>query len=387
MSGNPQRNVVITRMGAVSPAGRGVESLWEALRAGRDLVSGITVFDPSPYDCRTAALVPDRGQADPRDFVDAAVDEALRGLWDESGPTATGVSMGTTLGRMQLLHKVRNPGESRDALRRIPYHAITDETTRRVGASIPPATVSGACASSLIAVGLGMMWIRQGRADRVLSGGYDAFNEFVHAGFASLMALTPGRIQPFDRDRSGIVLGEGAGILLLEEEAFARSHGREPLARLSGFACLSDANHITGPHPDGDGLYRTIAAAAAMAGAGPEEFDYVCAHGTGTVFNDRMEALALRRFFGPDGPPASSPKSMMGHTLGASGALETIVSVLALRQGLVPPTIHFKIPDPECPIDPVPGKAREMQVRRVLKTSAGFGGQNCALVLERVGDE
>ncbi len=390
-AGNPRvrqqpKTVAITAMGAVSPAGDGVPAFWESIAAGRDLIRGIRVFDPSPYDCRKAAVHPGPVRTGPRAFMDAALKEALDAAPLPSGPV--GISLGTTLGGAAFLEGAIAGGGGLDSdLARVPYHALTDHYAGLLGVTLPPATLSGACASSLIAIGLGFLWIRSGKARAVVSGGYDFFCEFVHSGFSALKALTAESVRPFDRRRSGIVLGEGAGILLLEDEESALSARRRPLARITGFSCVSDANHITGPHPNGEGLFRSIVSAAAMAGAGPADFDYVMAHGTATVYNDRMESIALSRFFGSGVPPSSSIKSMVGHTLGAAGALESITAVMAIREGIAPPTINFSEPDPECVQDPVPGKSRSMRIDRVLKTSSGFGGQNCAVVFERCRDE
>ncbi len=385
MPGNMAREVVVTAMGAVSPAGTGVEALWKSLAEGRDLIRPIRVFDADRYECRNAALVPDRDESGPRGFLDRALAEALRDSPFRK-TRRTGLSLGTTLGGAAFIGPAC---DGTDPLRRtaadVPYHALTDACARELGVALPPATLSGACASSLIAIGLGFLWIRSGKADAVLAGGYDFFCEFVHSGFSSLKALTPGKVRPFDLNRNGIVLGEGAGLLLLEEETAAIEAGRRPLARITGFSCVSDGNHITGPHPNGEGLYRSILKASAMASACPGDFDFVLAHGTATVYNDRMESIALNRFFGAGVPPASSIKSMIGHTLGASGALETVASVMAIRDGIAPPTINFSDADPECVLDPVPNEPRRMSIGRVLKTSSGFGGQNCAIVIENPG--
>lgn len=386
MSASDARTVVVTSVAAVSPAGRGADALWAALDRGEDLLRPIDRFDPSPYECRLAATVPDAQGDDAEPFLRQALDELRRGA-GSLPEQRVGLALGTTLGGMSLLRHALQPRDpaSRPRLPSVPYHGLTDRLARDLGLGLPAATVSGACASSLIALGLAFLWIRSGRADAAIAGGYDRFGEFVHAGFAALHALTADTVRPFDLGRSGIVLGEGAGLLLLEEERAALRAGREPLARLLGFACTSDANHITGPHPRGDGLLRAVQQAAALAGAPPDAFDYVMAHGTGTVYNDRMESIALRRFFPAGAPPLSSIKSMIGHALGAAGALECVAALRAMEAGRVPPTIHFAEPDPECDVDPVPNASRPLDVRTVLKTASGFGGQNAALVFRKGG--
>jgi 3-oxoacyl-[acyl-carrier-protein] synthase II len=226
--------------------------------------------------------------------------------------------------------------------------------------------------------------IEEGRAEAVLAGGYDPFCEFVHAGFSSLLALDGDTLRPFDRDRKGLVIGEGAGVLLVESRAKVLAEGRTMRAEILGSAALGDANHITGPHPQGDGLLRTLEAAWKACGLPKSAVDAVHAHGTGTLYNDRMEGIALRRFLGGrwGEVPVTASKGVIGHTLGAAGGLETVIAVKMLEEGILPPTVNFRNPDPEVGSDPVRATTRR-DLEIVVKTSAGFGGQNAALVLGR----
>ena len=387
------RRAVITGAGAVCAAGTGAGRLRDALLAGRSLLGPLRLFDPSPYPCRIAASVPpeseDPGETRGRGFVfllqasREALGQAGLGARGLAGPD-TAVVLGTTLGGMDLLPSfLADPGDLRRACA-LPYHAGADALADGLGAG-DASTVSGACASSLMAIGNAARMVRTGERRSVLAGGFDALCEFVHAGFSSLLALDPDGLKPFDARRKGLVLGEGAAAVVVEDLESARMRGAEPLAEILGFATASDANHITGPHPRGDGLLRAIRGAWAETGLTAGALDAVHAHGTGTPFNDRMEGIALRRFLGDRAAemPVTASKGTIGHTLGAAGALETVACLWMLRDGVVPPCANFVEFDPECGIRPVTAPLRK-EVRVILKTAAGFGGQNAALVLGAV---
>jgi 3-oxoacyl-[acyl-carrier-protein] synthase II len=387
------RRAVVTGAGAVCAAGAGCRRLRDALLRGRSLLGPLALFDPAPYACRIAARVPPdaEGPAGARGrgsgFLFRAADEALaaarlgtRGL---AGPD-TAVVLGTTLGGMDLLPaRLAAPPGSR-AAPALPYHAAADALADRLGAG-DASTISGACASGLMAIGTAARSVASGERRAVLAGGFDALCEFVHAGFSSLLALDPAGLRPFDARRKGLVLGEGAAAVIVEDLDSARARGAEPLAEILGFATASDANHITGPHPQGDGLLRAIRAAWEGTGLGLDALDAVHAHGTGTPFNDRMEGIALRRFLGERATevPLTASKGAIGHTLGAAGALETVACLWILRDGVIPPAAGFEQFDPECGIRPLTEALRK-PVRVILKTAAGFGGQNAALVLGAV---
>ena len=251
-----------------------------------------------------------------------------------------------------------------------------------------------ACSASAHAIGTAFDAIRLGRADAVVAGGSEAAVTPVGiAGFAAMKALStrndePQRAsRPFDIDRDGFVLGEGAATLVLEEREFALRRGAPVLAELAGYGATGDAYHITQPHPTGDGAVRAMAAAIADAGLTPADIDYVNAHGTSTPPNDRVETHALKRVFGPSVPLVSSTKSMTGHTLGAAGALESVFCILALQNSVVPPTINLDNPDPACDLDYVANKARGADIRYAMTNSLGFGGHNASLVFGQVAGE
>ena len=266
-----------------------------------------------------------------------------------------------------------------DGLYDAPAHALADW----LGVRGPVLTVSAACASGATALGVGADLLREGAADLVVAGGYDVLCRFVLRGFDVLRSLTRERVRPFDRRRSGLLLGEAAGLLLLARERDARG---PRLGRLRGHGSASDASHIAAPDPGGRGLEAAIRAALAEADVAPGDLDFVSAHGTGTPLNDRIETAVLRRVLGPRASaiPVNSIKGALGHTMGAAAALEAIMCLLAAREGLIPPTVGYEEPDPACDLDYVPGGCRPARPRLMLSTSLGFGGCNAALVLEGV---
>jgi 3-oxoacyl-[acyl-carrier-protein] synthase II len=262
-----------------------------------------------------------------------------------------------------------------------------------LGAKGPNITVSEACASGAVAIGIGAEWIRRGVADTVIAGGCEAgLSKLVYCGYHSMKATTarndePERAsRPFDRERDGFVPAEGAGVMILETLDAALRRDAEPLAEVAGYATTCDAYHPTRPEPSTDSQVRCMQEALADAGLRPEDVDCINAHGTATVANDVSETRAIRRAFGPhaDKVPVTANKSMIGHTIGAAGAVESVFSVLSLREGVIPPTINYEYPDPECDLDYVPNVARRAELRAVLSNSFGFGGINACLVLRKV---
>lgn len=380
----------MTAGGAIATLGTGVEPLWAALVAGRSGLAPVTQFDPSRYAARQAAEVRDV-PADPLGEVGerahrlalAAAGEAVLGIDGAFTGERAAIVAGTTLGgNLAYTGWLDGAGDGSHAS----LAAVTNLLAARLGVRGPTRTVSVACASGTAAIGLGAQLIERGEADVVLAGGYDALSEFVFAGFDSLRALSVSTVRPFDARRDGLGLGEGAAFLLLEEAEHAARRGARPLALVSGYASSSDAHHMTRPSPSGDGLVRALTAALARAGAAPEDVGFVSAHGTGTTFNDRMEAAAFRRVFGERTGeiPVNSIKSGLGHTLGAAGALEALMTVLVLDRGLVPPTPLTETLDPACTLDVVRGSARPVAgLRLAVSTSSAFAGTNAALVLEK----
>jgi 3-oxoacyl-[acyl-carrier-protein] synthase II len=242
-----------------------------------------------------------------------------------------------------------------------------------------------ACSAGNYAIGSGLDLIRQGEVEAVLAGGSEAFSESAFAGFSRLGAMSPDVCRPFDRNRRGLLLGEGAGFLVLESEAAARRRGARPLARILGYGLSCDAHHITAPHPEGEGAASCMAAAIEDAGLSPAQVDYICCHGTGTRHNDAIEARAIRRVFreAANRVAASSIKALTGHMMGAASAVEAVACVWVLREGILPPTWHLEEQDPECDLDVIPNAPREAAVEIALNNSYAFGGNNACLALGR----
>jgi 3-oxoacyl-(acyl-carrier-protein) synthase len=393
------REVAITGLGAVTAFGVGVECLWRALLRGDCALSPVTLFDASRYQARCAAEVPvippdPLGQVAERGhrFALAAAAEALGAVPETFGGPRAGIVVGTTLGgnRLWTSWLARNgsacgcPG---DPLRDSSMPSAMRLLALRTHARGPALTLSVACASGTAAIGMGAELIRRGEADQVLAGGYDALSEFVFAGFDSLRALSTTTVRPFDRRRDGLGLGEGAGFVLLEELEFARRRGAEVLALVRGYASASDAHHMTRPSPTGDGLVRALTGALGRAGVRADEIGFVSAHGTATSYNDRMEAAGFRRVFGERTAslPFNSIKGALGHTLGAAGALEAVMTTLVLRRSVIPPTANLEEIDPAFEIDFVAGAPRTLAspISIAASTSSAFAGTNVALLLER----
>jgi 3-oxoacyl-[acyl-carrier-protein] synthase II len=366
----------VTGMGAVSGFGRGAEALWSALVEGRramrpreKLPGQLALFDELPLDAPERAA--QMGQI--------AAEEA----WADAGRPPSGarlaVVVGTTLGGiggwLQTVRQNAAPGKGWT------WAGPAQSLARAFGAHGPVQAPSVACASGNVALGAALDLIRRGRADVVLAGGVDALHDFVVHGFGALKAADPEPCRPFDKTRRGLNLGEGAALLVVEAEPHARARGARIRAFLDGYGVSADAVHMTGPDREGRGAARAMAAALAEARLGPDEIQYVSAHGTATPFNDLMEAKALAQVFGARVPPVNSIKSAVGHTLGAAGALEALLCVRTLETGLVTPTPGLHEQDPEIHLDVVRDQPRRVEARAVLSTSSGFGGTNAAIVL------
>lgn len=378
------RRAVVTGLGAVSGFGAGAEILW------RGLVEGRSALRSSPSLAAAlltdvASFVPGEDPLAPGDRATpmalAAAVEAVADAGGVSAGPALSVAIGTTLGSIGAwLELLRGRGgrPSRWSWSG-PAQAIADAH----GATGTVTVSSVACASGNAAIGAALELIRDGRAEQVIAGGVDALSDFVVAGFAALKALDPGPCRPFDRARKGLSLGEGACFLVIEEESRARARGARVRAYLDGYGASADANHMTGPDRNGAGATRAMAAALADARVDADAIDHVNAHGTATVFNDAMEAKALRALFGERSArvPVNSIKGAIGHTLGAAGAFEALLCVRTLETGLVAPTAGLRELDPEIALDLVSGAARDARPRRALSTSSGFGGVNAAIVL------
>jgi 3-oxoacyl-(acyl-carrier-protein) synthase len=382
--------IAVAAAGVVTPIGQDLDTFWAALLTGTDGISAIERFPVGdlrvgrggeikkltrPVDWRR---VPDCRAT--RLLVSAADDLcAQAGGRPDVDPERLAVVVGTALGGVEEGERALSGGSAR-RLRGALYDAPAHRLARWLGARGPAITVATACASGATALGIGAEMLRRGEADAVVAGGYDVLCRFVMRGFDGLRSLTRERVRPFDRRRSGLLLGEAAGLLLLRRE---REAGPARLGTLLGYGSASDAAHIAAPDPHGRGIEGAMLMALAEAGVGPDEIDFVSAHGTATPLNDPIEATALRRVLGPSGGgvPVNSIKGALGHTMGAAAALEAIVCLLAGRRGQVPATLGLEERDPACDLDCVQGAARSLRPRVSLSTSLGFGGCNAALVI------
>jgi len=295
------------------------------------------------------------------------------------GTTSGGMSFGEAFYRAQVEH--RRPARRAQWLANYSPQKPLLDAQRACGFSAPSQIIANACASGTNAIGHAFALIRAGLYRQILCGGYDAICELVYDGFDSLQAATPEKIRPFDKDRTGLVLGEGAATLALEDWESARERRAPIVGEITGYGISTDNHHLTQPHPSGIGPLQAMQRALASAGRAPEEIDYINAHGTATTFNDATEGAAIAQLFGAR-VPVSSTKSMMGHALGAAGAIEAVFTMLALREGFLPPNINFQTADPAFPISIVANESAPATLRRALSNSFGFGGTNASLLLE-----
>jgi 3-oxoacyl-[acyl-carrier-protein] synthase II len=397
----PEREAVVTGVGAVTPLGTGAEVLMERWCAGetgyRDGVGCCAEFDPHDFLSRKQARRMDRFTQ----LAVAAADEALAGAgWAGGLPyddfrvaivIGTGIGGEKTFEEQLGVYRERGAGAvSPLVVPRLMGNAGAAAVSMRYGIRGPSASVATACASGADAVAAGLRLIRTGEADAAIVGGSEsAVSEFARVAFEAMGALSrSGVCRPFDARRDGFILSEGAGVLVLEEAEAARARGAPVLGRVAGVGSSSDAFHLTAPE-GGEAIERALASALDNAGIAPEEVDYVNAHGTGTELNDRCETEALKAVLGAraDSVPVSSTKSAIGHPIGAAGAIEAVATLLALREGVAPPTLGYGERDEGLDLDYVPDGPRPLASvnggpRRGVSTSLGFGGHNCVLVLE-----
>ena len=379
---------MITGCGVVSPLGSGLQAFWEGLLAGRSAVRPIAGFPADDLEPRAVAEVRDVPRTDPDRAGAFALEAATQALADAGldpasiDPRRLAVALGTTLGGMLLFERWLD-GDAVDGLERVPYYAPAVRVGRRFGCRGPVVTPQLACASGTQAIALAADWVRAGRADVVLAGGADLLCRFVVAGFNCLRA-TAEEARPFDAARRGLVLGEGGAVVVVEDaEHAARRHARLR-GTVLGVGAAADATHMTAPDREGRGAARAIVAALGDADVAPARVGFVSAHGTGTPYNDAMEAVALTRVFGPRNVPVNSIKGAIGHTLGAAGAFEAILCLQVLAAGVVPPTAGLATVDAACAdLDLVYGAPRAHAVDTAVSTSSGFAGVNAALVLGR----
>lgn len=380
--------VAILAAGVVTPIGTDLDTFWAGLVGGRDGTSTIERFRVDDLRVGRAGEIKHvpgsattHAECRASQLLLAAAEDLLRRRRLDAEPARIGVVVGTALGGVEELeHALDKDGGPRRAGAAL-YDSPGRALARRLDCRGPQLTVSTACASGATAIGVAADLLRTDRADLVIAGGFDVLCRFVMRGFDVLRSLTRERVRPFDRRRSGLLLGESAALVLLARDG--EVHG-DRLGRLLGHASTSDGAHIAAPHPEGRGLLGAIRGALAQAGVEPRDVDFVSAHGTGTPLNDRIETAVLKTALGPRAAqiPVNSIKSGLGHTMGAAATLEAIMCLLASRDGAVPPTLGYEDADPACDLDYVPGQARVTRPRISLSTSLGFGGCNAALVLE-----
>jgi 3-oxoacyl-[acyl-carrier-protein] synthase II len=414
MSDRPTRRVVVTGLGLVTPLGTGVEKTWKALCAGESGIGRITKFDPTGYDAQIAGEVRD---FDPAQFIEKkeikkmdrfihyavgaaqlAVDDAGLKVAPEEA-TKVGVYIGSGIGGLGSIEHYHNVLKEKGPGRVSPFfipmtiiNLASGQVAIRIGAKGPNSCAVTACATGNHCIGDACRLIQRGDADVMVAGGAEAaVTPLGVAGFAAAKALSfrndePRRAsRPFDKDRDGFVLGEGAGVVVIEELEHARRRGVRIYGELVGYGMNSDAYHITAPPEEGEGAVRCMELALKDAGIGKDQVGYINAHGTSTMA-DAIETRAIKSLFGEQAfrIPVSSTKSMTGHLLGAAGGVEAVFSVLALFHGILPPTINLENPDPACDLDYVPNKARPAAIKVALSNSFGFGGVNACLIFRRL---
>jgi 3-oxoacyl-[acyl-carrier-protein] synthase II len=396
---NSQARVAVVAAGIVSPLGSSLQETITSLRSAADCVAPVTGFDVSQCRCKTAAQIPNERLLSTPDNVRkqrrlhrasqmmiTALEELHR-FDAEFEPELTVI--GTTSGGMSFgqdyyraLHRHRSLRRSPEWLANYPPQKAVADALEAFRLASPCRVIANACASGTNAIGHAFECVRSGKYQRVLTGGYDAISELVFVGFDSLQAATPEKCRPFDRDRSGMVLGEGAALLALENFESAQKRGAKILAEIIGYGISTDNHHLTQPDPSGSGPRRAMEQALRNAGRNAADVDYINAHGTATPFNDVAEGKAIAELFGE--VPVSSTKSMIGHSLGAAGAIEAVVCLLALREQFLPANINFENPDPQLPLNIVANKSPEAKIDIVLSNSFGFGGTNASILLQRV---
>ena len=413
MTEHAGRRVLVTGLGALTPLGLDMESTWEGLVAGRSGIGPVTAFDASEFPGAIAGEVkgfePER-HADARllrrvDRSSVLAMAAARQAVCDAGidlereaPGSVGIVLGTGVGGAHLFVEGQRTLEERGARRVNPFmiaNGLPDTASGLVaialGARGPNMAIAAACATGGAAVGEGAELVRRGDADVVVAGGFEApLRPIYYAGFVAMRALAAHddpreASRPFDADRNGFVIAEGAGALVLEDADHARARGARVYAEWLGAATASDAHDMVASDEDGRGIALAMRRALAAGGVEPPEVDYVNAHGTGTPMNDRVETRAIREVFGAHAGrlAVSSTKSMLGHMMGGAGAVEAAVAALACERQMAPPTINYRTPDPECDLDYVPNEARALDVRRAMSTSVGLGGHNSALIFGR----
>jgi 3-oxoacyl-[acyl-carrier-protein] synthase II len=395
-------------MGMVSAAGNDLPTFWQSLKEGRCGIRPITIFDTSAYRSHNGGevegLSPEshftmkelRRLSRCDQFGIVAAREAMRDAGIEKAEIDRerfGIILGADSGgifsveqyfRAIYTHASKRPSPS--LLLSFSLAATTDHIAQEFDLRGPRTTTATVCSSSSAAIAFSYDAIVSGAAELMISGGSDSLCEVTYAGFNSLRAIDPAGCRPFDKNREGLSLGEGAGILILEELEHARARGARIDGEVLGYGICAEAYHLTAPEPSGEGIARAIRLALADAGISPDAVDYINAHGTATPVNDLMESRGIKRAFGTRAyeVPISSIKSMVGHCLGSAGGIEAIATLLSLQEGVIPPTMNYSTPDPECDLDYTPNKARKKDISTAISNSFAFGGNNVCLVFGKV---
>lgn len=407
--------VVVTGMGLVTPLGIGLQKNWDSLVAGRSGIDKVTRFDPERLPSQICGEVKNYN---PEDYIERkeikkmdtfiqyvlgatqmAFDDADLKRPDKEIAHRYGAVIGVGLGGLPAIENYKGILEKKGPKRLSPFfipmllaNLAAGQISVRWGLKGPNVCTVTACASGNHAIGDAMKFIQRGIADVMITGGSEScITELAMGGFCAMRALStrnddPKRAsRPFDADRNGFVMGEGSGVLILERHEHAIERGAKIYAEVSGYGLSADAYHITSPDPDGEGAAMSMNMAIQDAGVTVEDIDYINAHGTSTPLNDKLETIAIKRTFGEQAHkiPISSTKSMTGHLLGASGGIESIFTVLSIRNGVVPPTINYENHDPDCDLDYVPNQSRQVDIRYALTNSFGFGGTNATLLFQK----
>ena len=407
MSPTSSKRVAVTGLGIITSIGESLSAFKTGLFDGRCGIGSVSLFDTIGFPCQLAAQVKNgdlKARFEPKEVRRASRTDLLgliaarEAIFDSRlnlerlGGNRVGVVLGSGAGGIRSWEKYRRYSWSAKSkampslLLPISQCNLTDLIATRYGFTGHRATISTACSSSATSIGYGFDLIRSNDQDIVITGGSESLAELTFAGFNSLRLVDPEHCRPFDKNRRGLSLGEGAAILVLEDYGRAEDRGATIYAEVLGYAINSDAYHMTSPDPEAMGMSRVMAVALERAGAGIDQVDYVNAHGTGTKINDQMETRAIKNVFGEDiarNLAISSTKSMIGHCLGAAGAIEAVATILALCEQVAPPTIHLKDPDPDCDLNYIPNQARRQKIRVALSNSFAFGGNNTSLVFKR----
>lgn len=401
-----RKKAVVTGLGVICPLGDGVPSVWQAMVEGQSGIAPLQLMDPAPYRVKIGGEIKDRRRIEtferenPGRFERSSVLAVLasqEALQDSGIPPGdldsarVGSFFGTTMGEVQLAEKLselnanNRSGEIKpESFHKVQASHIAFSVLDFLGIGGKTVVFSNACASGNYAIGWGLEQIRQGQVDMAFCGGVDPFSRIAFTGFNRLLSLTPDKCRPFSKNRKGLVVSEGVGVLLLEEKERALARGAHVYCEIAGYGLGMDAYHMTAPHPEGEGAFDSIQRALADAGLTPGEVDYISAHGTGTSANDKTESIAIKKVFGSDSRiPVSSIKSMIGHTMGAASAIEALMTCLSLERGTLLPTMNWEVLDEDCVADCVPNQARPFKGKTAISNSFAFGGNTSCLVLKK----